>query len=86
MKVSKAEQSNLKIAIAIGELIGYGNLISHLASAWAAHLVREGMDEKTALEHAGGRSGLPLAMHEDIINNGEWDETGERYRTKSKRQ
>lgn len=81
MKITKNEQSLVKSAIYIGEQVGFGNLIAHLASAWAEMLIRVyGMSEETALEATRGRGPYPIAMHRDLIDRGEWDETGERYK------
>jgi len=77
MKISKGEQEAIKTVVSLGERFGYGNLICHLQTAWASHLVKEyDFTEKEAMR---GESGYPIKMHEDLMNNGEWDETGKRY-------
>ncbi len=82
MKVKPEEQEAIYVAIQIGKEFGYGNLIAHLQTAWARTLIDEcGFDEYGARVQAG--PGYPFAMHEDIIERGEWDETGARYRSKS---
>lgn len=78
MRISEAERVAIKTVLEHGATFGYGNLISHLATAWARHLVAGGLDEKTARKAAGER-GYPFAMQDDLIERGEWDETGQRY-------
>jgi hypothetical protein len=81
MKVSNAERQAIKTVLALGEEFGYGNLMQHLATAWARCLVNHyGFDEKTA-RTASFLPGMPFLMQDDIMERGEWDETGERYRT-----
>ena len=69
------------------EAYGYGNLITHLQTAWAAKLMRGGVSEKVArLSTARDGSGYPFLMQDDLIGRGEWDETGKRYaKSKSKK-
>lgn len=84
MKVSKLEQESIRNVCELGSMFGYGNLISHLKAAWAATLMKQyGFTEEEA-QKAAGEGGLPIEMHQDIINNGEWDETGKRYMKKNK--
>jgi hypothetical protein len=79
MKISEGERKAIQEVLAYAEAYGYGNLISHLQTAWAKVLVeKEGMDEKTARLVSGG-SGYPFQMHADLVERGEWDETGARY-------
>lgn len=80
MKVSGKELAAIREVVRLGSIYGYGNLMSHLSSAWAQHLVDTyQMDESSAKAAAHGLA-LPLKMHSDIITRGEWDETGEAYR------
>ena len=77
--ISKNEQDAIRHVVALGAAVGYGNLISHLQTAWAKSLVRQwGMSEESARLASGGE-GYPFAMQDDLIERGEWDETGERY-------
>jgi hypothetical protein len=39
-----------------------------------------GFDEASARR---GQDCYPVKMHLDLMNNGEWDETGDRYRTEA---
>lgn len=82
MKISEEERLAIQTAVALGNKFGFGNLIEHLTSAWAIVLMREGLDEADALKAASGRSGYPIQMHRDIVERGEWDETGARYQKK----
>ena len=80
MNISQAEQAAIIQVLVAGGTYGYGNMISHLQTAWAKRLVDEwGMTEDGARRAAGG-PGYPFEMHEDLIKNGQWDETGKRYR------
>ena len=80
MKISASEQEAIRTVIALGELHGFGNLISHLQTAWAKRLMRGGISEDGARAGSGGR-GYPFKMQDDLIERGEWDETGARYRS-----
>jgi hypothetical protein len=80
MKISADEQNAIRAVLVFGEAYGYGNLISHLQTAWAKRLMGQyGMDEQGARIASGG-SGYPFQMQADLVERGEWDETGERYR------
>lgn len=90
MRVSDEERLYIKDAIAIADRIGYGNLLAHIASAWAAKENEErkkrGLPEiEDVVEFSGDLRALPVLMHKDIIDRGEWDETGKRYRKKAKK-
>lgn len=80
MKISPQELEALQRVIRYADLFGYGNLISHLQSAWQRIVMNDGLSEETAKEAVMGREPYPLRMHQDIIEDGYWDETGERYR------
>jgi len=84
MKISQDEQNAIRAVLVYGEAYGYGNLMSHLQTAWAARLVRGGLSEKAARRAAGG-PGYPFKMQDDLVERGEWDETGARYRQPKKR-
>ena len=77
MKISRSEQLGIQLAVEAGRMHGFGNMICHLKSAWANALIEKGMDPKTASHHADG--GYPIQMHLDLMERGEWDETGQRY-------
>lgn len=80
MQVSDVERNAVKQVIAAGEQYGFGNMISHLATAWARSLMSKwGMSEKNARAAAWGLSGYPFKMQDDILQNGKWDETGKSY-------
>lgn len=80
MGISDAERKAIKQALEAGARHGYGNLIAHLQTAWARYLVNVyKMDEASAREASGG-DGYPFAMQDDLLERGEWDESGERYR------
>lgn len=82
MKISEGERLAIQNMLADAEAYGYGNFISHLATAWAARLMRGGLDERTARLATGVSGGYPFAMQRDLLERGEWDETGARYATK----
>lgn len=82
MRISEDERSAIQYLIYAGARYGYGNLIAHLQTAWARTVMAvEHFDEKRAREDAGG-PGYPFAMQDDILERGEWDETGKRYRSR----
>ncbi len=83
MKISPGEQKAIKTVVALGEVYGYGNLISHLSTAWAKMLIsKHKMTEDQARDAAGCDRGMPFAMQDDLINNGEYDESGKKYTVK----
>lgn len=80
MRISREEQDAIGTVLAHGQKFGYGNLISHLQTAWARALMSKyGLSEQVARAASGG-NGCPFAMQDDLVLRGEWDETGERYR------
>ena len=86
MKISKEEQEAIKQVIAIGAAYGYGNMMGHLSTAWVRDLLQHGfapgvpvIDEDHARRIVHGQP-YPVLMQDDLIERGEWDETGERYR------
>ena len=80
MKISKLERQAIKQVCEAGKAYGFGNMIAHLQTMWAAQLINKfNMSESSARMAAGG-SGYPFKMQEDLMMKGEWDETGERYK------
>jgi hypothetical protein len=79
IKVDEKELRAVRQAIFLGHVYGYGNIVSHLLSAWADVLTSQGVDPGIAVSHVSNREPLPIQMHLDIVNNGEWDETGAKY-------
>lgn len=79
MRISHEEQQAIIAVLDYGERFGFGNLISHLATAWAARLMADGIREDAA-RAATGNAGYPFRMQFDLVERGEWDETGMRYR------
>lgn len=84
MKLQPGEHRAILTTLAFGRQHGYGNLMAHLAAAWADEMIRGGMPEDAAIEFVSNREPYSLAMHRDIIERGEWDETGEKYRSSAK--
>jgi len=79
MKISKAEQDAIKQAVVLGEKFGYGNIISHLRSAWARRLHEtDGIPLEASYQATSGGY-YSVQMHVDLLENGEWDETGKKY-------
>ena len=80
MNISQDERDAIKAVLAAGERFGYGNMISHLQTAWAKTLIDadDGFDEKSAREIAG--PGYPFKMQDDLVTHAMWDESGERYK------
>ena len=81
MKISVEEQDAILQVLEFGKSFGYGNLISHLRTAWARHMADEhGFPEEAARNATHAGDFYPFLMQDDLIDRGEWDETGERYR------
>lgn len=79
MKISEDERQAILTVINLGSQYGFGNMIAHLNSAWAKNLRDKwGMPEEVAMKSTHG-SGYPIKMHDDLIERGEWDESGNRY-------
>ncbi len=79
-RISIDEQRLIRQTLNAAEAVGYGNLISHLKTAWAKKImVERGMCEQAARIGADVDA-MPFAMHTDLVEGGFWDETGERYR------
>jgi hypothetical protein len=82
MKISEQERQAIRRVVTAGESFGFGNMISHLATAWAKSLMEQwGMTETIARYTAYGLSGYPFKMQEDLMERGEWDESGQSYAT-----
>lgn len=82
MKISPEEQAAIREVIRLGDRFGFGNLISHMRTAWAKRLMLEyDLSDRDARDGAVGGT-YPFAMHDDLLARGEWDETGERYKGK----
>lgn len=79
MRISAGEQAAIREVIRLGDEYGFGNLISHLKTAWMRRLIADGLREETAKAAACGGTFYPPLMQEDLIERGEWDHTGERY-------
>jgi hypothetical protein len=80
MNITPDEQAAIRTLLDLGQRFGYGNMISHLQTAWARMLMREhGVSEHVAREASGGR-GYPFTMQDDLVERGMWDELGEAYR------
>lgn len=77
MKISREEQVAIGVVLAYAERFGYGSLITHLETGWARRLMRDGVKEAAARAAAG--PGMPFLMQDDLLERGEWDETGARY-------
>ena len=72
MKISTSEQKAIKVVCEMGAKWGYGNMISHLQSAWALSLIhKHGMPIDHAIEATEGRSPYPFDKHLSAINEGE---------------
>ena len=57
------EESAFREAAMIGEQHGYGNLIAHLMREWQIHLMRAGLNEKTARRAVIIRAPYSLTFH-----------------------
>jgi len=84
MKISRDEQTAIATVVRLGGRHGFGNLISHLQTAWAKSLVTQYQMPERAARKAAGGAGYPFQMHTDLMERGEWDETGKRYSRSAK--
>ena len=78
MRISREEQAAIRRVVEAGAAFGFGNMISHLHAAWAKSL-RDNHNIPDDIK----REGYPIAMHEDLMLRGFWDETGKSYSTKA---
>lgn len=84
MKISEAERLAIISVVEAGKAHGFYNLICHLQTAWARMLMEKyGLSEEAARVGALG-DGYPFLMQEDLMERGEWDETGHRYAAEAK--
>lgn len=80
MKISGMEQRAIRCAIDFGEKFGFGNLIAHLTTAWCRRLIAQGLPLDAARAASGhDKRGYPFGMQDDLVERGQWDETGDRY-------
>lgn len=81
MKITESERQAIIQVLGHAERWGYGNLISHLRTAWARKVMGElnCKTEQEAQNCTHGGSFYPFQMQQDIIERGYWDETGKRY-------
>jgi hypothetical protein len=81
MRISPKEQEAIRTIVELGNQFGFGNLMAHLQAAWTEKLMSEyGCDETTAQRVTQNREGYPVKMHQDLMLDGYWDETGNRYK------
>jgi hypothetical protein len=81
VRISPKEQEAIRIIVELGNQFGFGNLMAHLQSAWTEKLMSQyGFDEATAQRATQNREGYPVKMHQDLMLDGYWDETGNRYK------
>ena len=83
MQISQDEQRTILAVLDAATRFGYGNLIAHLQTAWARRLMTHSQLPEKAARAATGGPGYPFLMQDDLVERGEWDETGERYRLKA---
>lgn len=83
MRISNSEHIAIRQVVEFGHKFGFGNLIAHLQTAWARSLMDGGASEESARRGSGG-PGYPFPIFDDLHQNGEWDETGKKYRTNKK--
>ena len=79
MNVGQGEVEAIRTVVDCGKRYGYGNLICHLQSAWMASLIDQGLGEDTAKRAVIGQEPYPVMMHEDVVLDGCWDVSGDRY-------
>lgn len=80
MRISDDQRRAIGNVLHVADTYGYGSLIALLKTAWAKKFVAQGFSESDAVANAD-ISGYPFAMYDDIVECGEWDETGKKYST-----
>tara|TARA_R110000822_G_scaffold97297_1_gene220941 strand:- start:191 stop:436 length:246 start_codon:yes stop_codon:yes gene_type:complete len=79
MQISDGERQAVVRVLEAGAAYGYGNMISHLNTAWARTLMEKwGMSEDSARASTHG-SGYSFKMQDDLIQRASWDESGKSY-------
>ncbi|MDY0215129.1 MAG: hypothetical protein RBS24_06440 [Bacilli bacterium] len=72
MKIPTAEQKAIKKVCELGSMWGYGNLISHLQSAWILMLIKNyGVEIETARSVVVNNTPYELEVHLRLLNTGE---------------
>jgi hypothetical protein len=67
MQISQKEKDAVNTVTALGSQYGYGNMISHLKSAWTSMLMKNhNMTEEQASQASGG-GGYSQAHHKEIM-------------------
>jgi len=69
----KGEAEAVVQVIRAGEQFGFGNLISHLQTAWVVTLMQNyQISEKDARHMASGdeKGGYPLSLHQEVMRKG----------------
>ena len=79
MQVPSDEVAAIREVLRYGDQWGYGNLIAHLQTAWARSLIDRWDMAEEAARRASGGPGYPFALQADVLERGQWDETGHRY-------
>ena len=79
MKISNDERLAIRAVIMLGKEFGYGNLMGHLATAWARDMMTDYHMTESQARRCPPCQGYPFEMQDDLLERGEWDETGERY-------
>lgn len=74
MRISEDERQHIIRVVASGTAYGFGNMISHLQAAWAKSL-----RDQYGMPDTAKRDGYPIAMHDDLMLLGFWDESGKSY-------
>ena len=72
MKISTSEKEAIEIVCEMGAKWGYGNMISHLQSAWALMLIKNyGFEIETARSVVVNNTPYELEVHLRLLNTGE---------------
>lgn len=72
MKISASEKEAIEMVCKLGRTHGYGNLISHLQSAWILMLIKNyGFEIETARSAVVNNTPYELEVHLRLLNSGE---------------
>lgn len=78
MRISSDQRLAIGNVLYAADKYGYSSMIAILKTAWAKKLVSQGFSEADAVMGAD-TSGYSFQMYDDIVERGEWDETGKKY-------
>lgn len=80
MKLRPGEKEATDTILKLCDQFGYGHFMSMMATAWARKMMKKWNMSETQAREGAFLEGYPFVIFDDLMERGEWDETGERYR------